>query len=194
MGLMECLLSQRFALIFVSSLILLCGQVLVQSAPKRMQLPDFGTRDGVAILDPNVGVALTREHVSAHNRVGRQRSVVMRRNTKASSFHSGIVSKSATGSTSEISVDDPIEILKRTVRVSVAVEKRNPRASSSIEAPGTAFFFSFVQLAAMSQWLKLEFNSHMPRYGGQERPMHRKGGFGMTKCRCPSDLQFLVLN
>merc|ERR1712048_599858 len=145
MGLMEWLLSQRVVLIFVSSLILLCGQVLVQSAPKRMQLPDFGTRDGVAILDPNAGDALTREHVLAHNKVGRQRSVVMRRNTKASSFHSGIVSKSATGSTSEISVDDPIEILKTTARVLVAVEKRNPRASSSIEAPGTAFFFSFVQ-------------------------------------------------
>merc|ERR1712187_376780 len=133
MGLMECLLSQRVVLILVSSLILLCGRVLVQSAPKRMKLPDFGTRDGVAILDPNVGDALTREHVLAHNRVGRQRSVVMRRNTKTSSSRTGAVSKSATGSTSESSVDDPIEILKRTARVLVAAKKRNPSGGDRLD-------------------------------------------------------------
>merc|ERR1712187_302840 len=131
MGLMECLLSQRVVLILVSSLILLCGRVQVQSAPKRMQLPDFGTRDGVAILDPNVGDALTREHVLAHNRVVKQRSVVMRRNTKASSSRTGAVSKSATGSTSESSVDDPIEILKRTARVLVA--KKSPSGGDRLD-------------------------------------------------------------
>jgi hypothetical protein len=117
---LDWLLSQRALLVLVSSVMLLSSALWVQSAPKREPTPDFGIRNGVDMMNPHVGVALTRERILAQNQFGTQRKVVMRRACQA-----GSSSKSCTPRVAQNSVDDPIEVLERTARNLVAARRRS---------------------------------------------------------------------
>lgn len=132
-GLLEWFLSQRALLIVVSSLMLLCTELNLQTSPQRLPIPDLGASNGADILDPEAGVALSRKHALVHNRARGQQAVVMRRLSKAPVCHVGVSDKKCTSEIAENSADDPIEVLERTGRTLVAAKKRSTAGDAQLD-------------------------------------------------------------